>query len=746
MQFRPIPLSLFTTFFVAIFLLLLFSLGRLTYLEIEKLNERFDNANQQQADQEVTSALTESLNTISQKTRQLARWEEVIQQLQQPTYYTYWYRHRAKQNRFTSDYILDLALYDAEGNVLASIDTSLLPDKIARDQLGQTIKISEYQPFVTVIEPVFSRHDNQLQGYISTLNQLMPIIESHHFSNADPATLNIDIKQSDNLTIEQFKQHLHYHLISTPYSQAIQSELADFLFRLAAITAILTLLIFPMAAWLVSRPIMAITQHVNELKQYPYKKFDTTKDAPLLITELDTIRQSLDSYHNQLNQVNTTLDERNQQLQHLSQRDNLTGVLNRSAFDDYWREINQLTDNNRVQTCLILFDINHFKALNDSYGHQAGDDVLITIAQLIKSLLSGREQLFRLGGDEFATILIGDNHRKAMQLAKQCHLAISNYPFEKLEILEPVRMSIGLAQSSTGDDCNLNSLLWQADVAVHFAKRPGYSNIVSFSAELAQHAQGLFSNRTQSVVFDAIDNGRGLVLFYQPIVNLETGQAEYYEALVRITHEDQLILPSHIFPLVEARSLELDLDRQVIRKICADLKAEKIPPGSGVSINLSAPTIVDSDLTNWLEALIPYTGRYKLLIEVTETALITQLETAQKNLNKLRSMGFRIALDDFGSGYSSIRYLGTMPVDVVKFDITLTRLLEESDSNPILEHLAQMINESGHLLVAEGIESRSAATQLRQLGFRYGQGYYFGKPKAKISENQDYKNALNFSA
>ncbi|ODB88030.1 hypothetical protein A3193_03835 [Candidatus Thiodiazotropha endoloripes] len=746
MRFRPIPLSLFTTFFVAVFLLLLFGLGRLTYLEIEKLNERFRNANQQLGDQEVASALTESLNIIDQKAVQLASWEEVIQQLLQPTYYTYWYRHRAKQNRFTSDYILDLALYDAEGNVLASIDTSLLPDHIQSDQLGLTIKISEYQPFVTVIKPVVNRQTNQLLGYISTLNQLMPIIESHHFSNADPATLNIDIEQSGHLSSEQFKQHLHYRLISMPYSQAIQSELADFLFRLAAITASLTLLIFPLAAWLVSRPIMAITYHINELKQYPYKKFDPVKDAPLLITELDTIRQSLDSYHNQLNQVNTTLDERNQQLQHLTQRDNLTGVLNRSAFDDYWNEISQLTGSKKLQTFLMLFDINHFKALNDSYGHQAGDDVLITIAQLINSMLRGREQLFRLGGDEFATILIGDNHRKAMQLAKQCHLAISNYPFEKLGILEPVRMSIGLAQSSTEDDSNLNTLLWQADVAVHFAKRPGYSNIVSFSAELAQHAQGLFSNRNQSVVFDAIDNGRGLVLFYQPIVNLETGHAEYYEALVRISHEDQLIMPSHIFPLVEARSLELDLDRQVIRKICADLKADKIPAGSGVSINLSAPTIVDSDLTNWLEALIPYTGQYKLLIEVTETALITQLETARKNLNKLRSMGFHIALDDFGSGYSSIRYLGTMPVDVVKFDITLTRLLDEPESNPILDHLAQMINESGHLLVAEGIETRSAATQLRQLGFRYGQGYYFGKPKAQIPAKQDYKHALNFSA
>ncbi|MCG8487088.1 MAG: bifunctional diguanylate cyclase/phosphodiesterase [Chromatiales bacterium] len=746
MQIRPISLSLFTTFFVAIFLLLLFSLGHLTYLELEKLNNRFHDTNQQLGEQEISTALSESLNIISQKTLQLAAWEEVIQQLQQPTYYTYWYRHRAKQNRFTSDYILDLSLYDAQGNVLASIDTSLLPDRIEPNQLGDRIEISEYQPFVTVVKPVVHQHSKKVLGYISTLNRLMPIIESHHFSTADPTTFNIAIEQSDNLSSEEFKQHLHYRLISDPYSQAIQAELTDFLFRLAGITAILTLLIFPLAAWLVSRPIMAITQHIDELKQYPYKRFDTAEDAPLLISELDTIRHSLDSYHNQLNQVNTTLDERNQQLQHLTQRDNLTGVLNRSAFDDYWKEISQVSGDNKLQTCLILFDINHFKALNDTYGHQAGDDVLITIAQVINNMLRGREQLFRLGGDEFATVLIGDNHRKAMQLAKQCHLAISNYPFEKLGILEPVRMSIGLAQSSSSDDSNLSALLWQADVAVHFAKRPGYSNIVSFSAELAQHAQGLFSNRTQSVVFDAIDNGSGLVLFYQPIVNLQTGQAEYYEALVRIYHEDQLIMPSHIFPLVEARSLELDLDRQVIRKICADLEAEKIPAGSGVSINLSAPTIVDSDLTNWLETLIPYMSEYKLLIEVTETALITQLETARKNLIKLRSMGFRVALDDFGSGYSSIRYLGTMPVDVVKFDITLTKLLEKSESNPILDHLAQMINESGHLLVAEGIESRSAAIQLRQLGFRYGQGYYFGKPKEQIPEKEDHRNPLNFSA
>jgi EAL domain-containing protein (putative c-di-GMP-specific phosphodiesterase class I) len=235
-------------------------------------------------------------------------------------------------------------------------------------------------------------------------------------------------------------------------------------------------------------------------------------------------------------------------------------------------------------------------------------------------------------------------------------------------------------------------------------------------------------------------------MHYQPIVDLHGGRPHYYEALVRIEHQGQLIMPSHIFPLVEAKSLDQDLDLHVIRKIITDLKAGLIPNGTGISINISAPTIIDNDLIDYFSAFKPFMDNYKLLIEVTETTLITQMQTARHNLEKLREMGFSIALDDFGSGYSSLRYLGAMPVDVVKFDISLTRLGNDNRENPILSYLAKMIIESGHLLIAEGIESVQVAEQLNRLGFRYGQGYYFGRPAHPLEKNTETENPGNYSA
>jgi diguanylate cyclase (GGDEF)-like protein len=449
--------------------------------------------------------------------------------------------------------------------------------------------------------------------------------------------------------------------------------------------------------------------------------------SPLLIKELDKIRQSLNDYHNQLSDVSSTLSEKTRQLQDLTHHDPLTGVRSRSAFDEYWHEINDVFQHGRGRVSLILFDVDHFRAINDTYGHEVGDEVLITVSQLIKSNLPSSDQLFRLGGDEFTAVLIGSHYRKAMQIAKQVQTAVSRYPFEKLGIREPVRLSMGIAHTRPSDDASLASLQWQANTAIYHAKRPGQSNIALFADHMAENTQGLFSNRTRSAVYAAVSQGTGLIMHYQPIVDLRNGKTQYYEALVRIAHEGQLIMPSHIFPLIEAKGLEVDLDRAVFRRILSDLRMGLVPSGTGISINISAPTLVETDLFEWLEELRNYMQDYKILLEITETALITQMQTARSHLSRLQSMGFRIALDDFGSGYSSLRYLGTMPVDVVKFDINLTRLID-TQSNPILSHLAQMILDCGHLLVAEGIENDSSAKQLAKLGFRYGQGYYYGKP------------------
>ncbi|MCU7803773.1 MAG: bifunctional diguanylate cyclase/phosphodiesterase [Candidatus Thiodiazotropha sp. (ex Lucinoma borealis)] len=746
-RLKPLSLSVFTTIFVMAFLILLFSIGHLTYREIDKLDSKFRAANELRAESEVQSTLYESINLIEQKTGQLAAWEELTQQLNNSTFYTYWHRYRSKSSSFVSDYTLDVALYDHQGEVLAPIDTSLLPAKINLDNTDHYLRVSQSEPLLVVIKPVVDASTQRNLGYVATISRLLPVFNSlGNFNQVDPNSLSIDIIETDRIESPAFVEHIHYQLSSDPYTEAMKTVIEESLLHLANIAFILTLLIFPLAAWLVNRPILQISQQIDQLKKNPQTLVNSHKKTPLLIKELDKIQDSLNVYHNQLNQVNTTLDEKTRELNDLTHHDPLTGALNRTAFDNYWHEVSDVFQYSPNLICLMLFDINHFKALNDTYGHQAGDEVLIAISQTIKNIFRGRERLFRIGGDEFASVLIGVNPRKAMQIAKQCHQAITNYPFNKLGINEPVRMSIGLAHTKSDENESINSLQWQADIAIHFAKRPGYSSIVRFTSELAENAQGLFSNRTHSAVYEAITRGTGLVMHYQPIVNLEDGKPQYYEALLRIVHEGQLIMPSHIFPLVEARSLELDLDRQVIAKIIEDLQNQVIPIGTGVSINISAPAIVESELLKWLAAFKPHMNDYKLLIEVTETALITQLQTARNNLESLRSMGFRVALDDFGSGYSSLRYLGAMPVDVVKFDITLTRLLDDEANSPILNYLAKMITESGHLLVAEGIESVETAEQLAKLGFRYGQGYYFGRPTLTIQSLESTDGPVNYSA
>ncbi len=745
-RFRPISISLFTALFVALFLVLLFVFGRITFQQIDQLDSKFQQTSRERAEGEIERALRSSFEKIRYQTRQLADWEEVRQQLHSPTFYSYWYRHRARTNNRISEFIIDVALYDARGEMLNQIDTALLPSRIPLDADREYIQMNQFEPLMVAIEPVVDEADTTTFGYVATLSRIVPLfLASGQFNLVDAESLSVDSTRLEPIPIEALKPLIHYQLNTDDYAENLRHVMTETVVRLAALAGILSLIIFPLAARIMSRPILRLAQQVDSLREHPREPVAQTFQKPLLINELDKIRQSINDYHNQLNDISSTLYERTRQLQDLTHHDPLTGARSRSAFDEYWHEINDVFHNGRGRVSLILFDVDHFRAINDTYGHEVGDEVLITVAQLIKGLLPSRDQLFRLGGDEFSAVLIGSHPRKAMQIAKQVHMAVSRYPFDKLGVREPVRLSMGIAHTRPTDATSLASLQWQANTAVFHAKRPGQPNIALFSEEMVENTQGLFSNRTHSAVYDAVAQGTGLVMHYQPIVDLRTGEPKYYEALARIVHEGQLIMPSHIFPLIEAKGLEVDLDRAVIKRILSDLRKGMIPRETGVSINISAPTLIQTDLFDWLEDLRPYMRNYKLLLEITETAIITQMQTARSHLSRLQSMGFRIALDDFGSGYSSLRYLGSMPVDVVKFDINLTRLLE-TQGNPILTHLAQMILECGHLLVAEGIESAGSAKQLASLGFRYGQGYYFGRPSGSIEHPPAEEEQINYSA
>jgi len=340
--------------------------------------------------------------------------------------------------------------------------------------------------------------------------------------------------------------------------------------------------------------------------------------------------------------------------------------------------------------------------------------------------------VYRLGGDEFATIHLDTNKQSCVKIAERCQQEISRSSLAKFGIDEPIRLSMGIASVDSPDVKELSDMIWQADIAMYSAKQPGQSHVAVYTEEMSQNSKGLLSSWINNAVYDALEQGTGITMYYQPIVNLKTDRIEYYEALVRIIRDGELISPLYIFQLVESRRIEVEMDLAIFRQIFHDLETTKIPPGKGVSINVSGPGIINTKVIQELKTFVPFLKQYKIVLEITETSLITQIEKASEHIQMLREMGFIIALDDFGSGYSSLSYLATMPVDIVKFDISLVRCMKKQNQENIIKHLATMIQETGHQLLAEGIEDHESNLKIKTLGFDYGQGYFYGRPDNNV--------------
>lgn len=343
----------------------------------------------------------------------------------------------------------------------------------------------------------------------------------------------------------------------------------------------------------------------------------------------------------------------------------------------------------------------------------------------LKTLQEARKR-----ADEFVTVLHDTDAERAANVAQRCITEVSRYNFAKLGIKEPVQISAGLACWQGKDPETLFILHKQADLAMYHAKKPGHSKLAVYNEEIAGGSQALVSSRETRAVFEAIETRESIRMHYQRVVALPGIDTSYYEALARIETREGLILPLDIFAVVEARRLEVEFDLAVIEAVKRDLEREVLPIGSGVSINISGPAIVTRSVIEHLLELAAFKDNYRLGIEITETALITQLSHAAANLEELRTRGFKVALDDFGSGYSPLRYLSSMPIDSVKFDIALIHSLQRADRQSlIVGKLAQLISDSGYELVAEGIETSSLLETVIGLGFTHAQGYYLGKPQ-----------------
>jgi len=268
-------------------------------------------------------------------------------------------------------------------------------------------------------------------------------------------------------------------------------------------------------------------------------------------------------------------------------------------------------------------------------------------------------------------------------------------------------------------------------MAMYKAKQSLKEKIQCYHHTLDKESLSLVSNNIVNTVVEAIHSGALIQMHFQPIQSLSTDSV-YYESLIRINQNSNIIYPNDIFAIVDRRRMEVDLDQQVIKQVHLCLKKNEIPKHTGVAINRSGKTLLQPNFIELFKPIKHFINDYKIVIEITETILIDHMAYAKKVLNNLRDSGFLIALDDFGSGYSSIRYLAHMPVDIIKFDMSMTQALAGNDlkTHNIIKTTAEMIINSGYDLVLEGIEDNDTLEKAKQVGATHIQGYLIGKPSA----------------
>ncbi len=735
----PFTIKAYAISFIILMSLIFGILGWGMQYKLNSIRADAIERNSQKALEEIRFVLNHVKDEINTSAQIISSQDETRQQLFSPVYYHYWRDNRILAGALLPKFSPAVELYTKQGKSLIENTIGDMPNELSKLDLGNFLMRQGGHDFLYVFHTIETRNGNAktVQGYLGLKLDIMDAIKSEQrFSYINIDSLKLNLAEQERLPLDQIFTRIQFDLIPNTENLALTASIEKFQRQILFSMIILYFLFYLMLSTVLSAPLRRLSLHIDALRKGQGGLLAGNYTRGLPVAELEKVRISLNDYQDKLEEMHLYLNEKNDELWQLAHHDPLTGIYNRRGFEEDWKHMLAVSSGHRLGVALILFDCDHFKAINDTYGHPTGDEVIKAITHTLQKTLRHGDRLYRIGGDEFATIFLDIDSDLALHTAERCIEAVSEYDFASLGIKEPVRISAGMAFAVGTEEETLSNLPKQADVAMYHAKRPGKIKIAVFDSSMLKNTDILLSNSINNLVFKVMSSDDAIEMHYQPIINLNTGEVDYYEALVRIRDGDMLIMPSTIFPLIEERRLEAEFDIVVLGCIAKDIVAGKIPAGKGISFNVSGPGVINPLVLEKIDNLAVYLDRYKLIIEVTETALITQLHLASAILKKMRQKGFRIALDDFGSGYSSLSYLSNMPVDCVKFDISLIRqLFYGNQQSLIIENLAAMVIKAGYDLVAEGVETEEILEKIAQIGFSRGQGFLFGRPENTCRES-----------
>lgn len=419
-----------------------------------------------------------------------------------------------------------------------------------------------------------------------------------------------------------------------------------------------------------------------------------------------------------------------QELEYQATHDGLTKLANRRAVISHLEKAIARAERSNTSAALLFVDLDDFKTVNDAHGHYSGDNVLQTIAERLLTTVRNGDLAGRLGGDEFVVIAepVVDVD-EAIQIAERIREAL-NQPIvvDGTTIVPDASIGVGLSSGNLSAD----EILRDADLAVYRAKNSGKARVHVCDEQLRDEVQD--RARLEAAIVKAIEDDE-FTMHYQPTVGAMTHDVRSVEALIRWPRpKSGMFSPEDFIPAAERTDLIIDLDRWVLDEVGMQLSNWSAQPETAtlrVAVNISARHLGSGELADNVRAVLDVHGFDPncLILEVTETALLNDIETAAADLAELRSIGVQIALDDFGTGFMSLSHLRSLPVDVVKIDQSFTSEINDHETRSLI----QLILDTGHLLefsvTAEGVETQEQAVAMAELGADSLQGYFFSRPK-----------------
>lgn len=434
-------------------------------------------------------------------------------------------------------------------------------------------------------------------------------------------------------------------------------------------------------------------------------------------------------------------------LKFLATHDELTGLINRSNFERQLRLILNLSGKLKKEGALLFIDVDRFSMINELEGFDVGDRLLVELTILIRKLVPASSLFARIGADEFCLFLENKTKKQAHAIAESIRTTVENFRFFTGEVCYSASVSIGITSLDNNQQPHHPSeMILHGRQACHFAKLNGRDKV-----RIYNHDDVAIKERRRDIYWVPIIRKalreNDLFLMFQPVVQLTNGDISHYEVLVRMRGEDgTTITPDKFIPVAERMGLIHGIDLWVVENAIEFLAAlPSYLSHISLAINLSGSAFQYTDLLQTIREKLELTwvDANRLTFEITETAAVDNFENTRDMISKIRELGCKFALDDFGAGFCSFNYLKSFPVDYVKIDGQFIRHLDNNETDRILvRSMVEIAGKLGKKTIAEFVETPNIALRLKEIGVNLGQGYAFGRPEPNLIDGNQVPMAI----